>query len=273
MIEMVKRILLIIAAFVSWLQTPVIEPGEYCDEEGCRMYDEEGEPVTGWQKTDDGFVYYDPETGLKCFGSAVIDGTAFDFNEDTGLLDLHAVWISADSFIHGYKEVQKYIMIHDTEGSGAPADVAEWMKVSRQGAVASHFIIGRDGSLVQCGHLDDILHHAGWGGPGNYDGIFGTGNNDGLGNGDDLVGTEPLYGYTSYGMNSYSIGIELVHIGGQDYPEAQLETLDRVITYIDLYYGFEAQIIRHRDWRPSNSDTDINFEPYFANYTDHRKHK
>ena len=184
-------------------------------------------------------------------------------------------WCSFDSFIHGTKPVQnqQYIMIHDTEGEGEPINVAQSWSNSNNGAVAAHFVIGRDGHIVQCGELDQILHHAGWGGPGDYDDIFDVGNNDGTGDGDDLVGVVPLDGYTSYGMNSHSIGIELVHVGGQDYPDEQLEALDALIAYIDDYYGFEAEIIDHKTWRPSNSDTDMNFAPYLESYQDHRKHE
>ena len=77
---------------------------------------------------------------------------------------------------------------------------------------------------------------------------------------------------TSYGMNSYSIGIEMVHVGGQDYPEAQLNAVDKVIAYIDTYYGKQSTIIDHKDWRPSNSDTDSKFATYLANYKSTRHH-
>ena len=74
-------------------------------------------------------------------------------------------------------------------------------------------------------------------------------------------------------MNSYSIGIEMVHVGGSgDYPEAQLEALDGLIAYIDTYYGFESEIIDHKAWRTGNSDTSPEFAEYLANYQDHRTH-
>ena len=53
-----------------------------------------------------------------------------------------------------------------------------------------------------------------------------------------------------YGMNSYSVGIEMVHVGGEGaYPEVQLEALDDLIAYIDAYYGTESTIIDHKAWR------------------------
>jgi len=171
------------------------------------------------------------------------------------------------SFNHGTKpkQNQKYIMLHDTEMKQDAQTVINSWKNAGTG-VAAHFVIDRDGTIIQAVELDVIAHHAGFGGPGNYDSKFNVGNNDGKGNGDDLVGTVPLSGYTSYGMNSYSIGIEMCHVNGEDYPIAQLEALDKVIAYIDSYYGFESEIIDHKAWRPSNSDTDLKFSTYLNNY-------
>lgn len=75
-------------------------------------------------------------------------------------------------------------------------------------------------------------------------------------------------------MNSYSIGIELVHVGGSgEYPTAQLEALDRLIAYIDEYYGFESAITDHKAWRSGNSDTSAEFSTYLANYQAIRTHE
>ena len=74
-------------------------------------------------------------------------------------------------------------------------------------------------------------------------------------------------------MNSYSVGIEMVHVGGAgDYPEEQLVALDNLIAYIDAYYGFESAIIDHKEWRSGNSDTSAEFAEYLVNYKDHRTH-
>ena len=179
------------------------------------------------------------------------------------------------SFNHGTKSKsnQKYIMLHDTEMSQNAKTVVQSWKNSGSG-VAAHFVVDRDGTIIQAVDLDTITHHAGWGGPGNYDAKFGVGNNDGKGNGDDLVGTTKsgYAGYTSYGMNSYSIGIEMCHVNGEDYPEAQLNAVDKLIQYIDSYYGFKSTIIDHKDWRPSNSDTDSKFASYLNNYKKLRHH-
>ena len=67
---------------------------------------------------------------------------------------------------------------------------------------------------------------------------------------DDKAGTQPVGDWApDYGMNSYSVGIEMVHVGGSDgYPEAQLKALDGLIAYIDAYYGFESEITDHKAW-------------------------
>jgi N-acetyl-anhydromuramyl-L-alanine amidase AmpD len=75
-------------------------------------------------------------------------------------------------------------------------------------------------------------------------------------------------------MNAYSVGIEMVHVGGSGYyPEEQLEALDSLIAYIDAYYGFESTIIDHKAWRSGNSDTSPEFADYLYNYQTIRKHK
>lgn len=194
-------------------------------------------------------------------------------NADVNPSNLNIIKMFDSSFNHGKKPKsnQKYIMLHDTEmAENAKTVINAW---KNQGTgVAAHFVVDRDGTIIQAVDMDTITHHAGYGGPGNFDAKFDVGNNDGKGNGDDLVGTQPLSGYTSYGMNSYSIGIEMCHKNGETYPEAQLKALDNLIAYIDKYYGFKATIIDHKTWRPSNSDTDANFATYFNNYKTKRHH-
>ena len=176
-----------------------------------------------------------------------------------------------DSFIHGEKpaEFQKYIVLHDTEGGGDGWGVVSGWDSSGQG-VAAHFVVGKDGSIVQCVSLDKIAHHAGFGDAG-HNAQYGVEDESR----DDKVGTVPIGDWApDYGMNSYSIGIEMVHIGGEgDYPEAQLNAVDNLIAYIDAYYGGNAgTIIDHKAWRSGNSDTSPEFAGYLANYQDHRTH-
>lgn len=171
---------------------------------------------------------------------------------------------------HGPKgpEHQRYIVLHDTEGSGSPESVIDYWDGSGDG-VAAHFVIGRDGHVVQCVPLDEIAHHAGYGDAGHNE-LFGVTDESR----DDRAGTVPIGSWApDYGMNSYSIGIELVHIGGrEDYPDAQLAALDRVIALIDAHYGFECDIIDHKAWRTGNTDTSPEFAAYLGSYQSTRTH-
>ena len=174
------------------------------------------------------------------------------------------------SFVHGDKPAscQKYIVLHDTEGDGSASSVIDWWD-SNGNLVAAHFIVNKDGSIWQCAPLDTIVHHAGFGDTGHNE-LYGTTDESR----DDKKGTSPIGDWAAdYGMNSYSIGIEMVHMGGEgDYPAAQLEAVDKLIAYIDAYYGFESDIIDHKAWRSGNSDTSDEFAPYLESYQAIRKH-
>ena len=176
-----------------------------------------------------------------------------------------------DSFVHGDKgsKFQKYIVLHDTEGDGDASGVINYWDGSGAG-VASHFVVNKDGTVWQCVPLDKIAHHAGFGDTGHNE-LYGVEDESR----DDKVGTVPIGDWAAdYGMNSYSIGIEMVHVGGSgDYPTEQLEALDKLIAYIDAYYGLESEIIDHKAWRSGNSDTSEEFAGYLANYQDHRSYK
>ncbi len=176
-----------------------------------------------------------------------------------------------DVFVHGNKgaEHQKYIMLHDTEGWGSPSSVISYWS-GNGNLVAAHFIVGTDGSVYQCVAMDKIAHHAGFGNAGN-NAKYGVTDESR----DDKKGTVSIgSAHPDYGMNSYSVGIEMVHVGGGgEYPTAQLEALDKLIAYIDAYYGFESAIVAHNEWRTSNSDMSAEFSTYLANYKNHRSYK
>ena len=181
-----------------------------------------------------------------------------------------------ESFVHGDKppKFQKYIVLHDTEGEGDASGIVDYWDGNGRG-VAAHFIINKDGSIVQCVDLDKIAHHAGFGDSGHND-LYSVPDESR----DDKVGTTEIGDWAQdYGMNSYSVGIEMVHVGGSgDYPTEQLEALDGLIAYIDAYYeeqtveGFRSQIIDHKMWRTGNSDTSEEFAQYLANYRANRRH-
>ena len=171
---------------------------------------------------------------------------------------------------HGPKtaEHQRYIVLHDTEGESGPEDTVAWW-AGNGNLVAAHFVVGKDGHIVQCVPLDRIAHHAGYGDTGHNE-LYGI-EEDGR---DDMLGTVPIgSSFADYGMNAWSVGIEIVHVGGSGpYPEEQLEALDGLIAYIDAYFGSDCQIIDHKAWRSGNSDTSAEFAEHLANYQDHRTH-
>lgn len=175
-----------------------------------------------------------------------------------------------EEFVHGEKgpEHQRYIVLHDTESLGSASSIVDFWDNNDRG-IAAHFVIAQDGSVVQCVPLDKIAHHVGFGDTGHNE-YYGTTDESR----DDKVGTTPIGSWArDYGMNSYSVGIELVHVGGQGgYPEAQLEALDRLIALIDAHYGFESEIIDHKAWRSGNSDTSPEFAVYLKNYQSSRTH-
>lgn len=179
------------------------------------------------------------------------------------------------SLTHGPKtaDYQKWIVLHDTEGDGRAENVVSGWDGNGKG-VAAQFIVNKDGSIVQCVNIDEIAHHAGFGDTG-HNAQFGV-VEDGR---DDMIGTVPIGSWASdYGMNAWSVGIEIVHVGGSGaYPEAQLEALDNLIAYIDAYYwnspsGNGGQITDHKAWRTGNSDTSKEFATHLANYQSSRHH-
>jgi len=176
-----------------------------------------------------------------------------------------------DEFIHGDKpaDCQRYIVMHDTEGTADAATVIAWW-ASNGKRVASHFVVNTDGSIVQCVPMDSIAHHAGFGDNG-HNQQYGVEDESR----DDKIGTVSIGPeYSDYGMNSYSVGIEMVHMGesGEEYPEAQLKAVDGLIAYIDAYYGSQSTIIDHKMWRTTNSDCSEQFEPYLRNLQNTRTH-
>ena len=222
----------------------------------------------GAHTSDDGFVDIADivATAQGPSGAASAEAQLERMRRELGIEDMTDEY--REMFEHGEKgaEFQKYIVLHDTEGDGEPADIVHsW----GGGGVAAHFVVGRDGSIAQCVDMDVIAHHAGFGDTG-HNGLYGVEDESR----DDRAGTEPIGEWAAdYGMNSYSIGIEMVHVSGEgDYPEEQLRAVDGLIAYIDAYYGKESGIIDHKAWRTGNSDTSAEFAEYLRNYQEHRTH-
>ena len=227
--------------------------------------DDAGSMKTGWLQ--DGGRWYWLESDGAMATSAWVDGGKYYVGADGVWASVNIIQDIRWQLSHGSKpaQYQKYIVLHDTEGGGSPQNVIEGWASNGQ-RVAAHFVVGKDGTVVQCVPMDNIAHHAGYGNRG-YNAQFGV-PEDGR---DDKRETSSY----DYGMNGYSIGIELVHEGwsGERYPEAQLGALDRLIAYIDSYYGFQSTIIDHKMWAYGNSDTSAEFAGYLANYRSKRAHR
>ena len=227
--------------------------------------DDAGSMKTGWLQ--DGGRWYWLESDGAMATSAWVDGGKYYVGADGVWAPVNIIQDIRWQLSHGSKpaQYQKYIVLHDTEGGGSPQNVIEGWASNGQ-RVAAHFVVGKDGTVVQCVPMDNIAHHAGYGNRG-YNAQFGV-PEDGR---DDKRGTSSY----DYGMNGYSIGIELVHEGwsGERYPEAQLDALDRLIAYIDSCYGFQSTIIDHKMWAYGNSDTSAEFAGYLANYRSKRTHR
>jgi N-acetyl-anhydromuramyl-L-alanine amidase AmpD len=208
-----------------------------------------------------------PSTSSEAASSGDSAATAQKLYEK---LHIESYNLDSERLVHGDKpvEFQKYIVLHDTEGDGEPEGIIDYCEGNER-QIAAHFVVGKDGRIVQCVSIDKIAHHAGYGDTGHNE-FYGVEEDSR----DDKAGSTPIGDWASdYGMNSYSVGIEMVHVGGSgDYPEEQLKALDGLIAYLDAAFGKECQIIDHKAWRSGNSDMSEEFAEYFANYQDHRTH-
>lgn len=84
--------------------------------------------------------------------------------------------------------IRRFLVIHFTAGWSAQSSIDGWRE--RNNGVCAHFIIDRDGKIIQCRPCNRTAGHAGassW--------------------------KDPKTGNTYYGLNSCSIGIELANAG------------------------------------------------------------
>jgi len=89
--------------------------------------------------------------------------------------------------------IRRFLVVHFTAGATGQSSIDYWKQLGN--GVCAHFVIERDGSIIQCRPCDRTAGHAGaskW--------------------------KDPNTGITYYGLNSCSIGIELAN-GGDAYPE------------------------------------------------------
>ena len=136
-------------------------------------------------------------------------------------------WIGSINF--GIRK-PNYVMIHHT----AQDSLAQTVKTfhSARAGVSSHYVIGRDGKIVQM--VNDLYrgHHAGAGKWGN-----------------------------DTDLNSSSIGIELDNNGLTDpWPDVQIEALINLLQYLkDSYKIPQANFIGHMDYAPTRKNDPSRF--------------
>jgi N-acetylmuramoyl-L-alanine amidase len=95
--------------------------------------------------------------------------------------------------------IRRFLVIHFTAGATGMSSINYWRNL--RNGVCAHFVIERDGTIIQCRPCNRTCGHAGassW--------------------------KDPKTGITYYGLNACSIGIELAN-GGNAYPE-QFSSLD-----------------------------------------------
>lgn len=136
-------------------------------------------------------------------------------------------WIASINF--GVRK-PNYVMIHHTAQDSLAQTVKTFHSV--RAGVSSHYVIGRNGKIVQM--VNDLYrgHHAGAGRWGN-----------------------------DTDLNSSSIGIELDNNGTTDpWPEAQVNALVALLQYLkDSYKIPQANFIGHMDYAPTRKNDPSRF--------------
>ncbi|MBE8721401.1 N-acetylmuramoyl-L-alanine amidase [Sphingobacterium pedocola] len=136
-------------------------------------------------------------------------------------------WIASINF--GVRK-PNYVMIHHTAQNSLEQTVKTFH--SERAAVSSHYVIGRNGKIVQM--VNDYYrgHHAGLGKWGN-----------------------------DTDLNSSSIGIELDNNGTTDpWPQIQIDALVQLLAYLkDAYKIPQANFIGHMDYAPTRKNDPSRF--------------
>lgn len=157
---------------------------------------------------------------------------------------------------HGYKSpyYQRCIVMHDTtENRGFDFWIQNWID---RGGSGTQFMINEQGEIRQYVDMNQICWHVGGATYGYLDEQF------------NVVQHKAGAGSA---MNQCSIGIEIDHVeDGRPYPKAQLDAIDRLVNYIDRYYGFNATILQHKDYKLDNSDCSDEFQGYLRHLQRYR---
>ncbi len=160
-------------------------------------------------------------------------GTAGDYSWE----DLTAAGVFEDDPLRGsiYKRKGsvKYIILHSTE-TASPADarrvILSWNNrgLKHPGA---QFVVDRDGTICSTTNPDLVVIH--------------------------IEPSRALAGYS----NDNSIGIEIVRSGKQEYTRAQLDSVNRLVSYLQSHYCIpDANVTTHHHVQPSDRSDPVNFD-------------
>jgi N-acetylmuramoyl-L-alanine amidase len=130
------------------------------------------------------------------------------------------------------RETVKYIIMHSTETGrpvAAPLVIAGWNSLGRRHAGAQ-FVVDRDGAIYQA--LDPELASV-------HVNVFKT-----------LPGIN----------NDNSIGIEMSHAGAQEYTKPQLDSVSKLVVYLQQrYHVLDEDIITHKYAQQGDHTDPVNF--------------
>jgi hypothetical protein len=135
--------------------------------------------------------------------------------------------------IYWRREPVKYIIMHSTE-TGVPVSgvrvIESWSSMGRRHPGAQ-YVVDRDGTIYQAVDPDLATVHI------------------------NILKTLP-------GINNdNSIGIEMNHTGSQDYPDAQLQSVIRLVTYLQDRYQVQSEnIITHRYAQQGDHTDPVHFD-------------
>ncbi|MEO4006693.1 N-acetylmuramoyl-L-alanine amidase [Flavobacterium sp. CAU 1735] len=129
------------------------------------------------------------------------------------------MWVGTVNF--GIRK-PNYVVLHHTAQDSVAQTIRTFLSLKRE--VSAHYIVGRDGSIVQMANDYFRADHAGVGKWGN-----------------------------DTDLNSSSIGIELDNNGTTDaWPEVQIATLIQLLNYLKSTYNIpQANFIAHADLAPT----------------------
>jgi hypothetical protein len=133
----------------------------------------------------------------------------------------------------------RYVVIQDTNVSADDADGVASRYAELGVTSMPHFIIDRSGVITQYVPIDRVAHHAGDSTVPDANDRFQIGQER-----DDDLRESP-----AHAMDAWSVGVALIHEhNDKNYPNAQLNALDRLVAYIDQSVPEEPAIITKGEW-------------------------